>query len=217
MSREPGDLPLPRVLLVLFEGKGRHAEQHRHSHSASAPRRAAVVILVTGGTRSGKSRLAEQLAADFSGRVLYVATAEPGDDEMRARIEKHQAARPKEWGTLTAPRNAVDLLRNEEGRWDTLLFDCLTLYVTNLILDHEPEHRDPETILAGDMIALADYLKQHWSQSVVVTNEVGSGIVPVDPLSRLFRDLQGRTNQLFAERAEAVYFCVSGIPVKIKG
>lgn len=175
------------------------------------------VILVTGGTRSGKSGKAEELAAAFGGRVLYVATAEAGDDEMRLRIERHQAARPKEWGTLQAPRDAVQMLRELEGSYDTVLFDCLTLYVTNLILGHEPEFADPESILAEDMEVLADYLVESWSQSVVVTNEVGSGIVPADRLSRLFRDLQGRTNQAFAERADEVYFCVSGIPMKIKG
>jgi adenosylcobinamide kinase/adenosylcobinamide-phosphate guanylyltransferase len=175
------------------------------------------MILVTGGTRSGKSTLAERLAADFGGRVLYVATAEPGDDEMRLRIERHQAGRPPEWGTLNAPRDAVELLREEEGKWDTILFDCLTLYTTNLLLEKEAESPDPEVVLARGMQTLADYLTESWPQSVVVTNEVGSGIVPVHRLSRLFRDLQGRVNQVFARKADEVYLCVSGIPVKIKG
>lgn len=175
------------------------------------------MILVTGGTRSGKSSTAERLAREFGGRVLYVATAEARDEEMKLRIERHQADRPADWGTLDAPRDAVELLREREGEWDTILFDCLTLYVTNLVLEHEPEYRDPESILAEDVRELADYLAGTWSQSIVVTNEVGSGIVPVDPLSRLFRDLQGRANQLFASRADEVYFCVSGIPVKVKG
>lgn len=175
------------------------------------------MILVTGGTRSGKSSLAERLAADFGDRVLYVATAEPGDDEMRLRIERHQAARPPEWGTLNAPRDAIGALRKVEGEWDTILFDCLTLYATNLLLEYEADSPDPELILAEDLEALADYLKERWPQSVVVTNEVGSGIVPVHRLSRIFRDLQGRANQLFASKADDVYFCVSGIPMKVKG
>jgi adenosylcobinamide kinase / adenosylcobinamide-phosphate guanylyltransferase len=175
------------------------------------------VILVTGGTRSGKSTMAEQLAADFGGRVLYVATAEPGDEEMRLRIERHQAQRPAGWGTLTAPREALRLLGEQEGRWDTLLFDCLTLYVTNLLLEQEADAPDPELGLLEELAELGDYLAAAWPRSIVVTNEVGSGIVPADRLSRLFRDLQGRANQLFAARADEVYFCVSGIPVKVKG
>ena len=175
------------------------------------------MILVTGGTRSGKSSLAERLATEYGGRVLYVATAEPGDEEMRLRIERHQADRPAEWGTLNAPRDAVTRLRAVEGRWDTVLFDCLTLYTTNLLLENEADSPDPETVLTEDMYGLADYLAEKWPQCVVVTNEVGSGIVPIHRLSRLFRDLQGRVNQLFARKADEVYFCVSGIPLKIKG
>ena len=175
------------------------------------------MILVTGGARSGKSTLAERLAADFGGRVLYVATAEAGDAEMRLRIERHQIRRPPEWGTLTAPRDAVERLREVEEQWDTILFDCLTLYTTNLLLEKEAESPDPEVLLANDMRGLADYLAERWPRSVVVTNEVGTGIVPADPLSRLFRDLQGRVNQVFAHRADEVYLCVSGIPLKIKG
>lgn len=175
------------------------------------------MILVTGGTRSGKSTLAESLAAEYGGRVLYVATAEPGDDEMRLRIERHQAGRPPEWGTLAAPRDAVSALRACEGEWDTVLFDCLTLYTTNLMLEQEADSPDPEVVLAESMQGLADYLSDRWPQCVVVTNEVGSGIVPVHRLSRLFRDLQGRVNQLFARTADEVYLCVSGIPLMIKG
>ena len=93
------------------------------------------MILVTGGTRSGKSTLAERLVTQLGGRILYVATAEPGDDEMRLRIERHQAARPAEWGTLNAPRDVIAALRALEGEWDSILFDCLTLYTTNLLLE----------------------------------------------------------------------------------
>ena len=175
------------------------------------------MILVTGGARSGKSTLAERLAAGLGGRVLYVATAESGDDEMRLRIERHQARRPSEWGTLAAPRDAVKRLEEVEGQWDTILFDCLTLYTTNLLLERENGSPDPEVVLAQEMQGLADYLARNWPQAVVVTNEVGAGIVPADPLSRLFRDLQGRVNQVFARAADDVYLCVSGIPLKIKG
>ena len=175
------------------------------------------MILVTGGTRSGKSTLAERLVTQLGGRILYVATAEPGDDEMRLRIERHQAARPPEWGTLNAPRDVISALRAVEGQWDSILVDCLTLYTTNLLLEREADSPDPEIILSKDLADLADYLVDRWPRSVVVTNEVGSGIVPVHRLSRLFRDLQGRVNQLFASKADEVFFCVSGLPLKIKG
>jgi adenosylcobinamide kinase / adenosylcobinamide-phosphate guanylyltransferase len=211
------------MLRLLFDGKGEHVPHLlRTSAHRSRGRSASFwggrrVILVTGGTRSGKSTTAERLAADFGGRVLYVATAEPGDEEMRLRIERHQAQRPADWGTLTAPRNAVALLREQEGKWDTVLFDCLTLYVTNLLLEQEADTPDPEVALLEDLAEVAEYLSANWAQSIVVTNEVGSGIVPADRLSRLFRDLQGRANQLFASKADEVLFCVSGIPVKVKG
>jgi adenosylcobinamide kinase / adenosylcobinamide-phosphate guanylyltransferase len=198
------------------------------------------VILVTGGARSGKSGLAERLATDLAakagGGVLYVASAEARDDEMRRRIERHQARRPATWGTLEAPFDAVPRLREHEGRWGALLFDCLTLYLSNLMFAEAaraalgpgaegggfdpsqlPEALvDLEATLLARMEALAGYLRSAWPQSVVVTNEVGSGIVPGDPLSRLFQDLQGRANQAFARDADEVYLCVSGLPLRLK-
>ena len=147
-----------------------------------------------------------------------MATAEPGDDEMRLRIERHQAARPAEWGTLNAPRDVIAALRAVEGQWDSILFDCLTLYTTNLLLEREADSPDPEIILSqGPGATWPTTWSSRWPRSVVVTNEVGSGIVPVHRLSRLFRDLQGRVNQLFASKADEVFFCVSGLPLKIKG
>jgi adenosylcobinamide kinase/adenosylcobinamide-phosphate guanylyltransferase len=189
------------------------------------------MILVTGGARSGKSTLAERLAAQMAapcgGRVLYVASAEARDEEMTRRIARHQARRPTGWGTLEAPSGAAHRLREVEGRWDALLFDCLTLYLSNMLLAAvaPPPHGSTqlpaalaclEERLLAQMEDLAQYLCEAWPRSVVVTNEVGSGVVPGDPLSRLFQDLQGRTNQLFAREAEEVYLCVSGLPLRLK-
>jgi adenosylcobinamide kinase / adenosylcobinamide-phosphate guanylyltransferase len=187
------------------------------------------VILITGGARSGKSVLAERLAAELAapspGRVLYVATAEPRDEEMAHRIEHHQAHRPRGWGTLEAPRDAIELLRGQEGGWDVLLFDCLTLYTTNFLLTLLGQHGERLGELGEQRLeeqslehlgALATYLAGNWPRSVVVTNEVGSGIVPDSPLGRLFRDVQGRVNQAFAHTAAEVYLCVSGIPLRLK-
>jgi len=182
------------------------------------------LILITGGARSGKSRMAERLASEAGGRVLCVATAEDSDTEMSARIAHHQARRPSEWGTLEVPCDVVPALREEEGGWDTLIVDCLTLWITNLLFAFSPGVHDAETLPEHDAEALpaerveelAAYLAASWPQAIVVTNEVGSGIVPADPTARLFRDIQGRANQRFAAHADEVYLCVSGIPLRVK-
>ena len=197
------------------------------------------MILVTGGARSGKSATAERLATGLAagtvaqsaaagGRVLYVASAEARDEEMARRIARHQARRPDHWGTLEAPREAIARLRAVEGHWDCVLFDCLTLYISNLLLGAEPPPAgeiapggaapgtDLEDRLLTELGELARYLRTAWPRSVVVTNEVGSGIVPGDPLSRLFQDLQGMANQAFAREADEVYLCACGIPLRLK-
>jgi adenosylcobinamide kinase / adenosylcobinamide-phosphate guanylyltransferase len=196
------------------------------------------MILVTGGARSGKSATAERLATGLAaewaarsapgspapgGRVLYVASAEARDEEMARRIARHQARRPAHWGTLEAPSRAISRLQAAEGRWDCLLFDCLTLYISNLLLAAETPpavEAAPGTELEDRLLTelgdLARYLRTAWPRSVVVTNEVGSGIVPGDPLSRLFQDLQGMANQAFARESDEVYLCACGIPLRLK-
>lgn len=149
--------------------------------------------------------------------MLYVATAEGSDPEMSARIAHHRARRSAEWGTLEVPRDVVPALREEEGRWGVLLLDCLTLWITNLLFAEGSGGSDAESALAERVEELAAYLTVSWPRAIVVTNEVGSGIVPADPATRLFRDIQGRANQRFAEHAEEVYLCASGIPLRIKG
>jgi adenosylcobinamide kinase / adenosylcobinamide-phosphate guanylyltransferase len=126
------------------------------------------------------------------------------------------------------PREAIARLRAVEGRWDCLLFDCLTLYISNLLLGAEPPPAgeaapggaapgtELEVRLLTELGELARYLHTVWPRSVVVTNEVGSGIVPGDPLSRLFQDLQGMANQAFAREADEVYLCACGIPLRLK-
>jgi adenosylcobinamide kinase/adenosylcobinamide-phosphate guanylyltransferase len=180
------------------------------------------LILVTGGARAGKSTLAEQLAHQLGGDqgVCYLATAEPGDDEMRARIAAHQAARPAGWRTIEVPRNlrgTLATLEFQEVR--VVLLDCLTLLVSNVLLAHSDPASVEDVWLSveaeiGDLIRFA---ARPTGTIIVVTNEVGLGIVPANEVARTYRDLLGRANQRLAAAATFVYFVVSGIPLEIKG
>jgi adenosylcobinamide kinase/adenosylcobinamide-phosphate guanylyltransferase len=165
------------------------------------------LTLVLGGARSGKSRYAESLIAALPPPWLYVATAEAGDEEMTARINAHRARRGLDWRTIEAPRHLVAALQN--GGTIPVLVDCLTLWLTNLMLadiDIEAETAHLERALAAAVAPL-----------VLVANEVGSGIVPDHPLGRKFRDLQGILNQRIAARADRVVLMVAGLPVALKG
>jgi adenosylcobinamide kinase/adenosylcobinamide-phosphate guanylyltransferase len=180
-------------------------------------------VLVTGGARSGKSRFAEGLARAARQPVLYLATAEVGDDEMRARIREHRQRRPATWGTLEARTNVGNALAGLADRPGTVLLDDLGLLVTNRLLDlcgpHDPT---PETAAALDaelereVEALEAARAAGGWDAIVVTNEVGLGIVPGTPLGRVFRDALGRANQALAARADAVYLLVAGLPIRIK-
>jgi len=183
------------------------------------------LILVTGGARAGKSTLAEQLARQLGGLggdqgVCYLATADPGDDEMRARIAAHQASRPAGWRTIEVPRNlgdTLDALNLETVR--VVLLDCLTLLVSNVLLAH-PEPAGVDDVWPGVEAEINELIRfgaQPAVTSIVVTNEVGLGIVPVHPVARVYRDLLGRANQRLAAAATFVYLVVSGIPLEIKG
>jgi adenosylcobinamide kinase/adenosylcobinamide-phosphate guanylyltransferase len=165
------------------------------------------LTLVLGGARSGKSRHAEALIAAFPPPWVYVATAEPLDDEMRARIAEHRARRSADWRTLEAPRDLAGALGTNAG--GAVLVDCLTLWLSNLMLadaDIEAETALLETALAN--IA---------GPVVLVSNEVGLGIVPDNALARRFRDAQGWLNQRIAARASRVVLMVAGLPLVVKG
>ncbi|MEX0337807.1 MAG: bifunctional adenosylcobinamide kinase/adenosylcobinamide-phosphate guanylyltransferase [Arenibacterium sp.] len=165
-------------------------------------------ILITGGARSGKSALAERLALQSTGRAIYIATAEArGDPEMDARIAEHQARRGPEWQNLTAPFDLVEQLRISDGG-DPRLVDCLTLWLTNLMLAKRDWRAETEALTA----ALADLA----APVVFVTNEVGQGIVPENRLARQFRDAAGWMNQQVAKSSERVLLCVSGYPLQVK-
>jgi adenosylcobinamide kinase / adenosylcobinamide-phosphate guanylyltransferase len=163
--------------------------------------------LVIGGARSGKSRYAEQMVMSLPPPWIYVATAERSDDEMIARIAEHQVRRGAQWQTLEAP---LDLVGRLEARPDaTALVDCLTLWLSNLMF----ADRDVEAEIAR----LEGVIGSRKSPLVLVSNEVGFGIVPDNALARRFRDLQGRLNQRVAARANRVVLVVAGLPVVLKG
>lgn len=164
-------------------------------------------ILVTGGVRSGKSLFAERLVKTIGERPIYIATAQALDDEMEQRIVGHQARRGPEWTTIHAPLDLVGALRASEGKSPRLV-DCLTLWLTNLILSDKPWRDEIDILITA--------IRQRTSPVVFVTNEVGMGIVPESKLGREFRDAAGFMNQKIASASDEVYLTVAGIPMKVK-
>ncbi len=172
------------------------------------------IILILGGARSGKSTLAEKLARTRAGdSVLYMATAQALDDEMRKRIAMHRAARPPAWQTLEAPRNLPEAIAQLETTPRLILLDCLTVWVTNELLANE---RELGKRLLCQLDLLTDWVRLHDLDLVIVSNEVGLGIVPDNKLSRDFRDMLGKVNAYVAQRADKVYWMAAGLPIELK-
>lgn len=167
------------------------------------------VTLVLGGVRSGKSRYAQQLG-ERAARVVFVATAKAGDDpEMRRKIERHQGSRPLDWQTVEEPLRLAELIARHGSSCDLMIIDCLTVFAANL-LDAEGDEQS-----AVD--ALCSALKSPPCSIVLVSNEVGSGVVPAYPSGRRFRDLLGEMNQSVARVASNVLLLVAGLPLVLKG
>ncbi len=177
------------------------------------------LLLILGGARSGKSAYAQQLAQELGGsRVLFVATAQAWDEEMAHRIAQHRQERPAAWRTLEAPQHVGPAIALELDDAAVVLVDCLTLLISNTIL-RLSESPDPATAAAAvqaELTALSQTYQGTAATYIVVSNEVGLGLVPDNPLGRLYRDLLGRANQTLAAQAEAVYFMVAGLPVEVK-
>ncbi len=157
-----------------------------------------------GGARSGKSRLAEELAASSSDPVSVVVTAEPIDDEMVARITRHQDDRPSDWQTIEAPYDLAAAIGSVE-RTHTLLIDCITIWLSNLIV-----RGDDDNAVEGAIEETLQAILAHPGSVIVVSNETGLGLVPPDPMSRRFRDLQGRANQRLASELDRSFFVAAG-------
>lgn len=169
------------------------------------------LLLVTGGTRSGKSRYAVERASLWGPRVLYMATCQPTDDEMWERVRRHQAERPASWVTVEPGAHVLQDIQARGPHVDGILLDCLTLYVSSLLMSGRGEL---EVMQQVDALCLA--LRGVGRPAVVVTNEVGLGVVPETSLGRLFRDAAGCANQVAARHAQEVVMLVCGLPLVIK-
>ncbi|HEX4143598.1 MAG TPA: bifunctional adenosylcobinamide kinase/adenosylcobinamide-phosphate guanylyltransferase [Pirellulales bacterium] len=177
------------------------------------------LILVTGGARSGKSAFAERLAQSLGGdRVLFVATAEARDEDMTRRIAAHRLSRPAAWLTEEAPRDVGRRLVAALGESRVAVVDCLTLLVSNTILTlgESPGQAEAESLVGGEIDGLIEACDATNATMIIVSNEVGLGLVPMNTLGRVFRDALGRANQTLAARAESVYALMAGIPIDLK-
>ena len=170
-----------------------------------------MIQLILGGARSGKSRLAEQKAKDSGLSVTYVATAQAYDDEMRERIQHHQADRPTDWGLVEEPLYLADRLVKIDQANQLILVDCMTLWMSNLLLN---EQKDFQSQQCQKLLEVLPTLK---SEIILVSNETGLGVVPMGQLSRKFVDESGRLHQQLGQIADHVVFCVAGFPIVLKG
>lgn len=185
------------------------------------------ITLVLGGARGGKSAWAERRASTSGRAVLYLATATAGDEEMVGRIAAHQAQRPASWCTVEAPVRLLQAVRDSAAPGDTVVVDCLTLWVSNVMLhmlgpDADPDSAVPaiwadiEAFAIQDMDALVALARDRDQTLIVVSNEVGMGVVPATPLGRHYRDILGRVNQAVASKADSVIMMIAGLPVDLR-
>jgi len=174
------------------------------------------LVLILGGARSGKTRYALARAPQLGARVAYVATAEAGDDEMRTRIAHHRAERPAEWQTIEAPLDVGTAIARVNA--DVVLLDCVTLLVTNAMLSagEQATFEQQQARANAEIESLVAAYRAGNFSLVIVSNEVGLGIVPENQLARAYRDLLGWANQHLAREADKVLFMVAGLPMQVK-
>jgi len=179
-------------------------------------------ILIIGGARSGKSSFAQELALKSGEPVLFVATAEAGDEEMRHRIEEHQRARPSAWSTLEVTTHVGREILQKIDESQVVIIDCITLLVNNIFGQYS--HQNTEQIdapliekkLTDEISELVECIDRTDANFIIVTNEVGTGLVPANKMGRLYRDFLGKANQMLAQRADKIYLMVAGLPLPIK-
>jgi adenosylcobinamide kinase / adenosylcobinamide-phosphate guanylyltransferase len=167
--------------------------------------------LILGGVRSGKSRLAERMAIESQLPVTYIATATAQDEEMRQRITAHQARRPEEWHVIEAPIKLASALSNQAITGHCILIDCLTLWLTNLLL------ADDSPIFERELEAFITLLPTLSSRIIMVSNETNMGIIPMDTLSRRYCDEAGQLHQELAQQCDQVILTIAGLPSVLKG
>jgi len=176
--------------------------------------------LVLGGARSGKSTYAENWAHENGERVLFIATAQALDAEMAQRIQHHQATRPAHWGTLEAPQQVADAVTRHlnEHQYDTIILDCMTLLVSNLLLSlpETAEQGAVDALVLQETDAITAVIAASSAHWLVVSNEVGMGVVPPTRLGRFYRDALGKANQQLARQADEVFLFVAGLPWQLK-
>jgi len=175
------------------------------------------LIVVTGGSRSGKSEFAENLARQRSKKTVYIATAVADDEEMKARVARHQKRRPKEWQTVEAACDLPTIMAQAACKYETVLIDSLTTYAASfLYARRHDELQDTENAAIQEMYSLAKAVKTNGATVIIVTDEVGSGIVPDNAVSRAFRDVLGSMNSVLAAEADKVYLSVAGLTIDLK-
>ena len=185
------------------------------------------LIFILGGARSGKSSYAETRAIELGGdKILYVATAEAKDKEMAERIEMHRSRRPAAWQTLESAQNLAGEIAKNRSHTKVILIDCLSMLVSNILVDYTETEGDPtptivpeseiELQVHKEIEALLSLVRQNEADFIIVSNEVGMGLVPAYETGRLYRDILGRANQKIARAADEVIFMVSGLPMQVK-
>ncbi len=177
------------------------------------------ITLLLGGARSGKSSYAVKLAENCDGHVVYLATGISCDEEMKRRIEKHKNDRPDSWETIEEPLDVENALKKVSESADLVLLDCLGFWVSNLLLHYQSQGKEDsqiEDMVLTRILNMVSMAEETELEMIVVSNEVGMGIVPEGPLGRLFRDILGRANQTVAAHAHKALFFVAGLPIKLK-
>ena len=173
-------------------------------------------IFITGGARSGKSICAEKRAGGFGAPLGYLATAQTLDSEMDERVMRHRERRGSEWHTIEEPIHLSQALARCDGQYQAILVDCVTLWLSNLLFKYEDAGENIEERINEDLQRLKNTLQGMVTPVILVSNEVGMGIVPENALARMFRDIAGSANQTLAAAADEVHVVISGIPLQLK-